>query len=146
MGYLDAGIRFIFTKDYITETKTIIKGTKCNILNGVVVIDNDNEFLFDVDSGNAREYGEIINNVSKGVKTIQAFDSNYYKFGDAFQLISKSSGKVKNAILLYCEDSRLIFSVVGYASDSNSRIAKDLYLKLEDLETTEVKKLIPESK
>lgn len=80
----------------------------------------------------------------KGIKTIQAFDDKYYKFGDAFQLISKSSGKIENTILLYCENDRLIFSIVGYASGSNSRVAKNLYLKLEDLETTEIRKLAPE--
>lgn len=37
------------------------KGTKCNILNGVVVLDELGEFLFDVDSNLARTFGEIIN-------------------------------------------------------------------------------------
>lgn len=82
--------------------------------------------------------------MSKGLKTIQAFDGKYFKFGDAFQLISKDSGKLENAILLYCEDDRLIFSVVGYASNSNSREAKTLYLRIRDLDTTEIKRLVAE--
>lgn len=82
--------------------------------------------------------------MNKGIQTIQAFDNKYYKFGDAFQLTSKSSGKTENAILLYCENDRLIFSVVGYSDYSSIKEAKNLYFKIRDLETTEIRRLIPE--
>jgi hypothetical protein len=52
---------FIFTKDYITQTKSIKKGTICSVLDDVVVIDTYGKFLFDVDSGLARKFGEIKN-------------------------------------------------------------------------------------
>lgn len=60
MKYLDYGVRFLFTKDYITKTKEYKKGTKCNILNNVVVLGRDGDCLFDVDSGLAKEFGEVI--------------------------------------------------------------------------------------
>lgn len=61
MKYLDYGTRFLFTKDYITKTKSYLKGSKCNILNDVVVIDSNGEFLFDVNSNLARKFGKVIN-------------------------------------------------------------------------------------
>lgn len=60
MKYLNYGIRFIFTKDYITVSRYYKKGTKCNTLNGAVVISDNMEFLFDIDSELSRNYGEII--------------------------------------------------------------------------------------
>ena len=61
MKYLDYGTRFIFTKDYETKNRYYKEGTKCNILNGVVVINELGEFIFDVDSNLARRYGEVFN-------------------------------------------------------------------------------------
>ena len=61
MKYLDYGTRFIFTKDYETKSRYYKEGTKCNILNGVVVINELGEFIFDVDSNLARRYGEVFN-------------------------------------------------------------------------------------
>lgn len=61
MNYLNYGIRFVFTKDYKTATKSFKKGDKCNILNGVVVINNQGDFLFDVDSNLARKFGKVVN-------------------------------------------------------------------------------------
>lgn len=61
MEFINYGIRFIFRKDYITKSRHYKKGTKCNTLNGVVVLGNDMEFLFDIDSELGRHYGEIIN-------------------------------------------------------------------------------------
>lgn len=61
MNYLDYGVRFIFIKDYKTSTRNFEKGCKCNILNGIVVIDNQGDFLFDVDSNLARKFGKVIN-------------------------------------------------------------------------------------
>lgn len=81
--------------------------------------------------------------MNKGIKTIKAFDEKYFKFGEAFQIISKDSGKILNGILLYCENERLIFSIVGYDNCSNNREAKNLYIKMRDLETTEIKRLVP---
>lgn len=81
--------------------------------------------------------------MNKGIKTIKAFDEKYFKFGEAFQIISKDSGKILNGILLYCENERLIFSIVGYDNYSNNREAKNLYIKMRDLETTEIKRLVP---
>lgn len=83
--------------------------------------------------------------MTKGIKTVRAFDEKYYKFGDAYQLISKSTGNVTNAILLYCENSRLIFSYVGCAATSNNREAKTMYIHLYDLESTDIIKLVPET-
>lgn len=83
--------------------------------------------------------------MTKGIKTIQAFDEKYYVFGDAYQLISKETGKVINAILLYCENDRLAFSYVGYASTSNNRVAKTIFIHLYDLTKTEIIKLVPET-
>lgn len=61
MKLLDYGIRFIFTEDYETKHRYYKKGTKRNILNGVVVLGELGEFLFDVDSNLAKKFGEIIN-------------------------------------------------------------------------------------
>lgn len=61
MKFLDYGTRFIFTKDYNTETKEYRKGTKCNTLNNIVVLGRDGEYLFDFDSRLARKLGKIIN-------------------------------------------------------------------------------------
>ena len=47
--------------DYETKNRYHKKGTKCNILNGVVVLGELGEFLFDVDSNLVRTFGEIIN-------------------------------------------------------------------------------------
>ena len=82
--------------------------------------------------------------VQNGIKTIQAFDSSYYKFGDAFQIKSKGSGKSYNGILLYCKNDRLIFSIVDYDKNSSNRVSDTLYIEIEDLETTEIKKLVVE--
>ena len=60
MKLLDYGIRFVFTKDYETKNRYYNKGTKCNVLNGVVVLGELGEFLFDVDSNLARTFGEIL--------------------------------------------------------------------------------------
>lgn len=60
MKYLDCGVRFIFTKDYITSTRNYKDGSKCNILNGIVVISEDGKYLFDVDSNLARKFGKVI--------------------------------------------------------------------------------------
>ena len=83
--------------------------------------------------------------MKEGIKTIEAFDDKYFKFGEAFQLKSKDTGKIVNGILLYCEDDRLIFSIVGYANNSNNREAKNLYIRIKDLKTTEIKRLVPEN-
>lgn len=61
MKLLDYGIRFVFTKDYKTKNRYYKKGTKCNVLNGVVVLGELGEFLFDIDSNLARTFGEILN-------------------------------------------------------------------------------------
>ncbi len=61
MKFLDYGTRFIFTKDYITETREYKKGTKCNTLNNIVVLGLGGEYLFDIDSRLARKFGKIIN-------------------------------------------------------------------------------------
>lgn len=61
MKYLDYGIRFIFTNDYIVGARNCPKGTKCNTLNGVVAINEQGQYLFDIDSNLARKFGEIIN-------------------------------------------------------------------------------------
>lgn len=61
MQFLNHGMRFVFTRDYITTTRNYPKGSKCNILNGVVVIGKDGVFLFDVDSNLARSFGKVIN-------------------------------------------------------------------------------------
>ena len=61
MKFLDYGIRFIFTKDYETKNRYYKKGTKCNTLNEVVVLGELGEFLFDIDSNLAKNYGEVIN-------------------------------------------------------------------------------------
>ena len=60
MKFLDYGIRFIFIKDYETKNRYYKKGTKCNTLNGVVVLGELGEFLFDIDSNLAKKYGETI--------------------------------------------------------------------------------------
>lgn len=60
MGVLNCGIRYIFTKDYITECRYYKEGTICNTLNGAVVLGKNNEFLFDVDSESSKKYGEVI--------------------------------------------------------------------------------------
>lgn len=60
MEYLDYGIRFIFTEDYVTRKRNYPKGSKCNTLNGIVVISEEGRYLFDVDSNLARKYGKII--------------------------------------------------------------------------------------
>lgn len=60
MEILNYGIRYIFTKDYITKCRCYKKDTICNILNGAVVLGENNEFLFDVDSGLSKEFGEVI--------------------------------------------------------------------------------------
>ena len=57
MKLLDYGIRFIFTEDYETKHRYYKKGTKYNILNGVVVLGELGEFLFDVDSNLAKKFG-----------------------------------------------------------------------------------------
>jgi hypothetical protein len=62
MEVLNNEIRFLFTKDYITQNRNYKKDTICNILNGVVVLGNHMDFLFDVDSNLSRKYGKIINN------------------------------------------------------------------------------------
>ncbi|ENZ01673.1 hypothetical protein HMPREF1092_00907 [Clostridium thermobutyricum] len=61
MKFLDYGTRFIFTKDYITETREYKKGAKCNTLNNIVVLGLSGEYLFDIDSKLARKFGKIIN-------------------------------------------------------------------------------------
>ena len=60
MKVLNHGIRFVFTKDYITESRNYKKGAVCNILNGVVVLDVNGNFLFDVDSNLSKKFGKII--------------------------------------------------------------------------------------
>ena len=60
MKLLDYGIRFVFTKDKKKKNRYYKKGTKCNVLNGVVVLGELGEFLFDVDSNLARTFGEIL--------------------------------------------------------------------------------------
>ena len=60
LEYLDCGVRFEFTQDYITSCRYYRKGIKCNILNNMVVLDADGDFLFDVDSQLAKKYGKVI--------------------------------------------------------------------------------------
>lgn len=60
MEVLDAGIRYVFTKDYITEYRYYKEGTVCNTLNGVVVLGKNNDYLFDVDSRLSKNYGQVI--------------------------------------------------------------------------------------
>lgn len=75
----------------------------------------------------------------KGIKNIQAFDDEYYKIGDAFQLRDKNSNKVINAILLYSRNDSLIFSVVECGCNSNNKT-----IRIKDLETIEIKRLVVE--
>lgn len=55
-------MKFIFLKDYINinGTRNFKKGVICNVLNDLVVIKDDGEFLFDVNSNLARRFGKII--------------------------------------------------------------------------------------
>lgn len=74
MEFLNYGMGFYFTRDYITKTRNYPKGTRCNILNGVVVLGKDGEFLFDVNSEMAKRFGQIINQ--------DIFDKNEQKWSD----------------------------------------------------------------
>jgi hypothetical protein len=76
-----------------------------------------------------------------GIRQKEAFDPTYYKFGDAFEIICKETGRKKNGILLYCEDEMLTFGVPGYAMDSNCIVMNSMYIKIEDLKTTVINKL-----
>lgn len=60
MKVLNYGTRHLFTKDYVTKTKNYKLGTVCNILNNVVVLGHEGEFLFDVDSELARKFGTAV--------------------------------------------------------------------------------------
>lgn len=87
MNYLDYGTRFIFAKYYVTKNRNHRKGTKCNILNGVIVLGRSGKFLFDVNSNLAKKIWrnyKIVRNtkIKRGVNM---------KLEDI--LISKNNGK-----------------------------------------------------
>lgn len=60
MKNLNSETRFLFTRNYVTATRNYEVGTICNILNNVVVLGRQGDFLFDVDSGLAKKLGIII--------------------------------------------------------------------------------------
>lgn len=82
---------FIFDKDYVTKTKNIKAGTKCNVLNYEVVIGENEEWLFDVDSQLASRYGHILDIKLKEKYT--PLDSKECRnfFLDVFDIISSNN-------------------------------------------------------
>lgn len=51
-------MKFLFLKDYKTEDKIIKSETICDVIEYEVL--KDKEWLFDVDSPLAKEYGKIV--------------------------------------------------------------------------------------
>ena len=124
MEFLNYGMGFYFTRDYITKTRNYPKGTRCNILNGVVVLGKDGEFLFDVNSGMAKRFGQIINQ--------DIFDKNEQKWSD---LIDKREE--------YYDRLHTIHLRIIKLEDENNRTRERLGLELErslDLKTAQDKK------
>lgn len=60
MRFLNKGLVYEFTVEYKTSINHFLPGDRCNILNGVVVIDEHCRFIFDLNSGIARKKGRMI--------------------------------------------------------------------------------------
>lgn len=121
MEFLNYGMRFYFTRDYITKTRNYPKGTQCNILNGVVVLGKDGEFLFDVNSVMAKRFGQITNQ--------DMFDKNEQKWSD---LIDKREEYYDKLFTIHLKIIKL--------EDENNRTRERLELELErslDLKTAQ---------
>lgn len=83
--------------------------------------------------------------MTKGIKTIEIFDKEYFRVGQAYQLISKESKAFKNAILMNVEDNKLTFVITSHFNSSNCEKPDTLEFKISDFQTTDIKKLVPES-
>lgn len=83
--------------------------------------------------------------MTKGIKTIEIFDKEYFRIGQAYQLISKESKAFKNAILMNVEDNKLTFVITSHFNSSNCEKPDTLEFKISDFQTTDIKKLVPES-
>ena len=79
----------------------------------------------------------------KGVKTLQTFDPNYFRKGDAFQLESTTTGVKTNALLVKCEVDALKFIILPTKNPYPGE-SEVLIIRIDDLKTTNITKLVAE--